>query len=246
MIDHQTRQLRHPRQRPATGAATPVAAATAAATSVPAQPRHEREIESAPAPGLDIERLERQLSERIRAELLEQIRVEAEAARELGRQRGLREGRDTGQEEARQALAAEMNRLRAVVDSLTRAVDAGIRNQEALAVGVAFEAVCRILGDTLVTAEGVAAQVRAVTERVAGSERLLVRLHPDDLALLQAAGQATTSLDHHASVAWTADPRVGIGGCILETDGSGVDARLETQMEKLRACLLETRGGVTP
>ena len=176
-----------------------------------------------------------------RESVLAQFKQEAEAARELGRQRGLQEGRVTGAEEARRDAAAELVRIRSLAEKLQGALDDGIRGMEDVAVAIAFEAVCKLLGTAAVTPDGVRALVRQAASHVGAAERIVVRLHPGDLAALQAAGTLDTHLAQAGSVTWSADPSIELGGCVVETDGGTLDARLETQLEALRTTILAAR-----
>jgi flagellar biosynthesis/type III secretory pathway protein FliH len=170
-----------------------------------------------------------------RESVLAQFKQEAETARELGRQRGLQEGRATGAEEVRREADAELARIRSISAGLQRALDTGIRGIEDVAVAIAFEAVCKMLGTTAASSEGIRALVHEAAQHAAGAQKVTVRLHPTDLTALQAAG----SLD--ATAQWVADKSIELGGCVVETDGGTLDARLETQVERLRATLLAAR-----
>lgn len=179
--------------------------------------------------------------EQARLSVLAQFKDEAESARELGRQRGLREGRLAGREEVKQSFADEVARVRSVADKLRQAMESGVRGQEEMMVAIAFEAVCKVLGDVVVTREGVQALVRQATTHVLGAERLAVRLHPADLSILQDAGGLDGILPSGTVVSWVGDKDIALGGCVVETDGGELDARLETQMEKLRSLLVAAR-----
>jgi flagellar assembly protein FliH len=176
-----------------------------------------------------------------RESVLAQFKQEAETARELGRQRGMQEGRATGTEEARREAEAELSRIRSIAGKLQGALDAGIEGLEDVAVEIAFEAVCKMLGSAAVSREGMRALVQEAAGRVAGAERVTVRLHPGDMAALQTAGALDTVLAPQQSVHWAADKSIALGGCLIETDGGTLDARLETQVERLRAALLAAR-----
>jgi flagellar assembly protein FliH len=182
-----------------------------------------------------------ELVEQVRRSILTQIKSEAEAARELGRQRGLAEGRAAGREEAQQAFAAELSRVRSIAGKLNEALAAGIGDTEDLAVAIAFEAICKVLGETAVTEEGVRAQVRQAATHIKNKERLVVRLHAADLSALRDAGALNAILPADKTISWLADDSIELGGCVVETDGGGLDARLETQLERLRAALLAAR-----
>jgi flagellar assembly protein FliH len=117
----------------------------------------------------------------------------------------------------------------------------GIGGMEDLAVAVAFEAVCKVLGESAVTADGVRAQVRQAVASTKNKERVVVRLHPADLSALRDAGALNALVPGEKTVTWTADNSIELGGCVVETDGGGLDARLETQLERMRTTLLAAR-----
>lgn len=181
------------------------------------------------------------LVEQVRQSILAQIKSDAEAARELGRQRGLQEGRAAGREESQQAFAAELARIRSISAKLSDSLAAGIGDQEDLAVAIAFEAICKVLGEAAVTEEGVRAQVRQAAAHAKNQERVVVRLHAADLAALRDAGALNAVLPPGKAVSWVADDSIELGGCVLETDGGGLDARLETQLQRMRTALLAAR-----
>ena len=176
-----------------------------------------------------------------REAVLAQFKQEAETARELGRQRGMQEGRAAGAEEARREAEAELARIRSIAGKLQGALGAGIEGLEDVAVEIAFEAVCKMLGTAAVSRDGIRALVQEAAGRVASTERITVRLHPGDLTALQAAGALDSVLAPQHGVHWAADKSIELGGCVIETDGGTLDARLETQVERLRAALVAAR-----
>ena len=183
----------------------------------------------AAAPNLDA------LLAQARESVLAQFKQEAETARELGRQRGMQEGRAAGAEEIRREAETELARIRSIAAGLQGALASGIRGIEDVAVAIAFEAVCKMLGTAAVSRDGIHALVHEAARHAAGAQQVTVRLHPADLAALQAAG----GLD--AATQWAADKSIELGGCVVETEGGTLDARLETQVERLRATVLAAR-----
>jgi flagellar assembly protein FliH len=181
------------------------------------------------------------LVEQVRRSILTQIKSEAEAARELGRQRGLQEGRAAGREESLQAFAAELARVRSLAGKLSDALASGIDGMEDLAVAIAFEAVCKVLGDAALTQEAVQAQVRQAAAHAKNKERLVVRLRAADLSALRDAGALNSIFPPGKTVSWVADDSIELGGCVVEMDGGALDARLETQIERMRSALLAAR-----
>ena len=181
------------------------------------------------------------LVEQARQSVLEQFKAEGEKARELGRQRGLQEGRQSGAEESRKTFETELERIRSLADNLHGALATQIHGVEEIAVSIAFEAICRVLGESAVTRDGIAALVRQAASHAVKTDKVVVRLHPADLSALRGAGGLDAALASGMAVSWVADDAVVLGGCILETDSGELDARLETQMDRLRSTLLAAR-----
>ena len=219
---------------------------TSPGSQVPEQPAAADNSAAAQAPSEDADaQRTRDLVEQVRRSILTQIKSEAEAARELGRQRGLQEGRAAGREESQQAFAAELARVRSLAGKLSDSLASGIGGMEDLAVAIAFEAVCKVLGEAAMTEEGVRAQVRQAAAHAKNKECLVVRLHAADLSALRAAGALNSILPPGKTVSWVADDSIELGGCVVETDGGGLDARLETQIERMRTALLVARRQAT-
>lgn len=188
----------------------------------------------------------------------------ARAAREAGQHQGLEQGRLEGREagrreierEAQEARAAAVARLalldrllETLPDELARRVEAAGDEMVALCHGV----VCRILGEQLVTPQGIAHAVRVAIAEVGrgelggGQAPIAIHLHPRDLRLLEGDDQVarwTVRAGSASSPAarWVADERVTPGGCIVRTGEGSLDARLETQFAALRKLLLDGAG----
>ncbi|PRC93893.1 FliH/SctL family protein [Solimicrobium silvestre] len=179
--------------------------------------------------------------EQTRLSIMEQFKEEAAAARELGRQRGLREGRVTGIEESKQSFANEIARIKSIAEKLPQALESGIHGMEDALVSIAFEAVCKILGTSAVTREGIKTIVQQAAANTLSNEQLVVRLQPNDFKLLQDAGGFSASLKTGQTVKWVADKKIVMGGCMIETATGELDARLETQVQALRTVLVKVR-----
>jgi flagellar assembly protein FliH len=200
-------------------AASPVPAAAAAAPVAPA-PTHDLQAQ--------------------RAAWQRQAEQELAAARQRHEQEGWAAGHAKGQAEAEAQQREKLQHLDQLVRNAGRAFTQQIEGLEDIAVGIAFEALSRLLGEALVRREGVQAMVATVLERVQGQERLVVRLAPADFYLLlqHAPGQPALA---HPGVELVPDERVALGGCLVETGAGSLDARLETQWGALRDLLLRTR-----
>jgi len=169
------------------------------------------------------------------ASLRDEIEQERRRAREEGLAAGLAEGRERGREERQQ----EIERLRVCVDALARRVEDRLADEEDSIVEAVMASLAKILLPTLATRESVAAAVRAVCEQIRERDALVVRLSPEDHALLAAEPEALGSLGERVTL--EADPTVTLGGCVVESSAGTLDGRLEVQLERLRDALILAR-----
>jgi flagellar assembly protein FliH len=181
------------------------------------------------------------LFEQARQAVLKQFKSEGEQARELGLQRGLQEGRIKGNEESVKSADAEITRLRMLVASLSQVLETQIAAVEDVTVAIAFEAICKVLGQNAVTRDGIVAVVRQAATHAIHTEKIMARINPDDLKLLRTTGVLDDTLPSGMPISWVSDETVLVGGCVLETDSGELDARLETQIEQLRATITAAR-----
>ena len=160
---------------------------------------------------------------------------------EEGRQRGLAEGRAQAAEEAQRQLQALQLR-----EQLAQRLAAAEDDMVALC----HEVVCRLFGaaalDPRMTAQSVRAAVATWLEATgAEAAQLTVRVHPDDLAMLQADAELAAWLERQGlrGVHWQPDAEVAWGGCLLRSPQGLLDARLETQFAAVHALMRERRDG---
>jgi flagellar assembly protein FliH len=67
-----------------------------------------------------------------------------------------------------------------------------------------------------------------------------MRLNPQDLAMLGEQGQQIVdTLSTCGEAAFVADETISRGGCLLETEHGVIDARVETQLERIASELLD-------
>ncbi|HEX8778995.1 MAG TPA: FliH/SctL family protein, partial [Rhodanobacter sp.] len=151
-------------------------------------------------------------------------------ARDEGRAAGLAEGRALAQQELLQRLA----QFDAICEAAARPLQAMdehvLRELAQLAMVVAGRVVAHELR---LSPELVVRAVReAASALPAATRELRVRLHPQDLALLQSLG----AVEKHWRL--LADPALARGDCVLESERSRLDARAETRLAALADAVL--------
>ena len=69
-------------------------------------------------------------------------------------------------------------------------------------------------------------------------QKLTIRVNPNDLSAAQSEMDRFSAVSKARFIDIVADPRVGSGGCLIESEVGTVDARLETQFRVLERALL--------
>jgi flagellar assembly protein FliH len=169
-----------------------------------------------------------------------QAEAELAAAREREEKAGHAAGHAKGLADAQASYKEKLQQLERMLSGFGEAFAAQVEGLEDIAVAIGFEAAMKIVGNALVTREGVRAVVAQALSRVRSDERLLLRVSPRDFyLLLQQPGD--TLMPGPQNVEMVPDDRIELGGCLVETATGTLDARLETQLEALRRLLVDLR-----
>ena len=185
------------------------------------------------------------------AEMQEQIAAALADAERAGYQQGLANGRKEAQRELardrealeEQAKAQEAAR-QASVDAAIVAVEQALRTLDdqqrrhrelvaAQAAGLAFEALCRVVGRASAARETLLPLIEAALDRWAGAPLPRLRLSPDDLAALKATVPEERMQSLLARVEAVADRAVPPMGALVEDGDGGLDIGLDTQLRAL-------------
>jgi flagellar assembly protein FliH len=84
-------------------------------------------------------------------------------------------------------------------------------------------------------------------ENLSEKDELVIRVHPDDHALLTSGMKDQVSRDLAAvSFSFKPDPGIEIGSCQIETQRGTVDAGFEAQLDEVYRRLLDERIDFTP
>jgi flagellar assembly protein FliH len=209
------------------------AAADAASTTAALRAQVQQALEAQQAQEAQARRQAETVARQTQQEQVERERQLLEARRQEAAQRGHEEGYAEGRRAALEAQAQAATRLQTLLDELEGGMTAYLADAEGMAVQLAFEAICRLLGEAYATPAGVRAHV---AQALAGQRRhgsLRVRLHPHDLALLAPAEGGV--------LAWQVDPSLTMGGCIVEGAAGEIEARLEAQLAWIKEALAAVR-----
>lgn len=175
-----------------------------------------------------------------------------------GLKQGLSEGRQAGLQaaerdarSAREESSARLRRVDQMLAALSREMERRLALAEEEMVALCHAVVCRMLGEHLLTRDGVAHYVRQAVAEASGRMGVqqgsrggtAIHLNPRDLSAMEKDEELAAWMRQLGSlpgrVQWVADDNVGPGGCVLHSAEGSLDARLETQMAALRQLLLQ-------
>jgi len=160
------------------------------------------------------------------------------AAREAGRAEGERAGYERGLaeglEQAEAGLASAAQAVARAAEALAAERGAALRNARELALAVALAVAKRIVRCEIARGAEVAARaIEAALAEAADATVVRLRVNPGEKSKLEEylAGRDLPEL--------VADPTIGPGGCVVETDCGSLDATVEAQWALAEAALRE-------
>jgi flagellar assembly protein FliH len=157
--------------------------------------------------------------------------------------KGFAQGERAGAEAARERGEAMLRRLTQTIDDLmalrTQMIHQTERQMVQLALAVARRVVHR---EVSLDQDLLVAMARVALERLGESAHVTVRFHPEEFEAISAARAGDWS---GAAVTVVADPRVGRGGCRVESEFGTMDAGVDAQIQELARALLGDESGVT-
>jgi flagellar assembly protein FliH len=148
--------------------------------------------------------------------------------------RGVEAGRREGERRAEDDLRPLLKALQAAAERLEQLEAVFVRDREQ-AITLLAMAVARQLfqREVAVNPEIVTGLVQKAIELLPHEAPIEVRLHPDDLDALRAAGEAEPTGSHRGGLAvieWIADPALERGDCVAESAARLVDGRADVAL----------------
>jgi flagellar assembly protein FliH len=150
--------------------------------------------------------------------------------------RGFSQGETAGLQAAATRSEAMLRQLTATLAELTTLRTEMIRQTERQMVELALAIARRIvMREVTIDHDLLIAMARVALERLGECTRITVRLHPDEYEATN-AGRVAEIIGSNVMV--LADPRVGKGGCRVESDLGALDAGIDAQIQELGRALL--------
>jgi flagellar assembly protein FliH len=150
-----------------------------------------------------------------------------------GERKGHEMGEQAGRASAMQKLDSLLTGVQKLIGELGDLHSKTCREVESDLVQLALAVARKIVGrDVSMGPEAVTRIIRQALERVEHAGRITIKLNPADLELLtEIKPQLLSGLPEAGRAAFEADASITRGGCLIETDGGEVDARIERQFK---------------
>jgi len=164
-------------------------------------------------------------------------------AQHLGHQEGLQRGMAEARVRVEQALEA----VAAAERALAEMHDRYAAEAEAAAVDLAFQIAEKVISTTIATdREAVLGVVSGALLRTTDRDHLVLEVNPGDFELVRdSAAELAARLGGISRMEVVSERRVEAGGCVVRTEAGEIDARVSSQLERVRQLLAEA-GGATP
>jgi flagellar biosynthesis/type III secretory pathway protein FliH len=173
--------------------------------------------------------------------LQKQREAELVEAKKAAERLGYAEGLTQGKSAAQKSLTEQVAQLAVLMEEVYAARQEVVNGAEDMIVDIVFQSICRILGESADQRVMVTGMVQQVLKQFRQQEPLVLLLHPQDMALVQ-QNLPEMGIDPEQTQFRT-DASLKIGGCLVESMVGTLDARLETQLSRLRDALLQARRG---
>ena len=157
-----------------------------------------------------------------------------------GERKGYEQGEQAGLESAMQKLDSLLTGGHKLLCDLGDLHRQACRDLEADLVQLALAVARKIVGrDVSLGPEAVTRIIRQALSRVEHAGRITIKLNPADLELLaDIKPQLLNGLPEAGRAAFEGDEGIARGGCLIETDGGEVDARIERQFQVVEEAFL--------
>lgn len=176
-----------------------------------------------------------------RAAIMTRARAEAEEIVKAAYEEGLQRGIEAGRAEFVQSTGEAADALRSAAASMVEARQAFLASTESEILRLSGAVAEKILQrEARQDPEIVRTTVREALNHITDRERLIFRVNPDDLKVLEKEGlgllDGLSGLERAEIVA---DAAIGSGGCVVESEKLVVDAQLKTQLDRIVQKILE-------
>jgi flagellar assembly protein FliH len=152
---------------------------------------------------------------------------------ETAKNEGFEAGRKAGELAGRQEVGKVLENLSELRHAAEVAFACEQEHLQTVCVEVIAEALAKIGGPLLSSEQAAIGAIKQVLTRVKESRELTIRVAREDFELVKKMDEDLASALGNRKYEIVADPRVELGGCLVETKLGSLDGRLEVQLREL-------------
>ncbi len=166
--------------------------------------------------------------------ILNEARVQAEENWGKAYDKGFEKGRAEGMASAKAEMLKDALRIGELARNAAVEMQAIFTSSEEALIGLALSIAEKVVHKRMEEDRSlVVSAVRGALEQVEAAKAIRVRVSPDDMQYLLPYWEEETKRAGGKSIDLTADPQVQVGGCIIDTASSVVDAQIETKLAEI-------------
>jgi len=153
--------------------------------------------------------------------------------------RGFEAGERAGIELGQQKIRPLLRQLSSILEELKQFKERYYADKERELVELVIAIAKKIIHTELSLNQNIVAQVvRAAVKAINKAESIVIKVNPDDLDyVLQLKPELLSSLREENGVSIEADPHIGKGGCLIQSNHGEVDARIEEGMRVIESIM---------
>jgi flagellar assembly protein FliH len=146
-------------------------------------------------------------------------------------------GYEAGEKRAIEEAAQDKARVLGALSNLIAAAESAFEHERAAladdCADIVGEVLAKIAGSVLANRDAIVGTVMTVLRRMKDDREATIRVHADDLPVLQLEEDKLAKLFGRSKFTLVADSRVTVGGCIVETSAGSLDGRLDVQLREM-------------
>jgi flagellar biosynthesis/type III secretory pathway protein FliH len=151
--------------------------------------------------------------------------------------KGYRRGEKSGLEEAGQRIEAALSALSEAVRELRRLEEKRRCGMDKEIIELALAVARKVIGHEVSEHREILQHIiREALSRVDEQKEIVVKVHPDDFAMIEHQSDTLFNLSERA-IRFQPDPAVSGGGCLIETECGDIDARIDRQLAVIEEAL---------
>lgn len=159
--------------------------------------------------------------------------------KDAGYAAGFTQGQEAAKEEMESAVHQAVEKATRIIAEANQQAQLTVIASEKQILDIALAITEKILACEIDTnSQAVVAIVKSAMDKVRDQSQITVRVNPADFEFVVAAkNELEAILQREQSVEFSADQTVSRGGCVIDSAFGSADARLETQLQAVRAII---------